>query len=143
MRRRAASGLGATGRKGRGTVMKSRGDITVSGVVMKEWQRTPKQLLHEWTQKQKRPRPQYQTRPAKPASHHRVSAYLLDKKNKERSLRATPDHVVPYRAPGSACSCAHVTERHRPRFHTSASSPSRSAPCGSSLSVARESKKSK
>ncbi len=77
--------------KGGGTVMKSRGDITVSGVVMKEWQRTPKQLLHEWAQKQKRPRPQYQTRPAKPASQHRVSVYLLDKKNKERSLRATPD----------------------------------------------------
>ena len=75
--------------------MKSRGDITVSGVVMKEWQRTPKQLLHEWTQKQKRPRPQYQTRPAKPASHHRVSAYLLDKKNKERSLRFTPDQSFP------------------------------------------------
>eukprot|EP00946_MAST-07B_sp_MAST-7B-sp1_P000372 g372.t1 len=81
--------------KGGGTVMKSRGDITVSGVVMKEWQRTPKQLLHEWTQKQKRPRPQYQMRPAKPPSHHRVSTYLLDKKNKERSLRFTPDQSFP------------------------------------------------
>ena len=33
--------------KGAGTVMKSRGEITVSGIVMKEWQRTPKQLLQE------------------------------------------------------------------------------------------------
>jgi len=31
----------------------------VSGVVLKEWQRTPKKLVEEWCQKQKRPRPQY------------------------------------------------------------------------------------
>lgn len=35
------------------------GDIVVSGVVMKEWQRTPKKLVEEWCQKQKRPRPYY------------------------------------------------------------------------------------
>jgi hypothetical protein len=37
----------------------SQGDIVVSGVVMKEWQRTPKLLVQEWCQKQKRPRPNY------------------------------------------------------------------------------------
>ena len=81
--------------KGAGSTLTSRGDITVSGVVIKEWQRTPKQLLHEWTQKQKRPRPRYEQRPAKPAHMHRVSVYLADPKKKERSLRFTPDQSFP------------------------------------------------
>lgn len=41
------------------TIMCKQGDIVVSGVIMKEWQRTPKKLVEEWCQKQKRPRPCY------------------------------------------------------------------------------------
>ncbi len=44
--------------------MCKQGDIVVSGVIMKEWQRTPKKLVEEWCQKQKRPRPCYNQAPA-------------------------------------------------------------------------------
>ena len=79
--------------KGAGSQRVGRGAVTVAGVLIKEWQRTPKQILHEWTQKNKRSRPFYQKRPAKPSSKHRVSAYLPDPNpsHKERSLRFTPD----------------------------------------------------
>jgi len=43
--------------KGAGTVVTSRGEVTAGGMVLKEWMRTPVQLLHEWSQSQKRPRP--------------------------------------------------------------------------------------
>eukprot|EP00948_MAST-09A_sp_MAST-9A-sp1_P001859 g1859.t1 len=45
--------------KGAGTVLKSRGEVTRQGLQLKEWQRTPKQLLLEYTQKEKKPKPRY------------------------------------------------------------------------------------
>ncbi|KAA0176650.1 hypothetical protein FNF27_01931 [Cafeteria roenbergensis] len=52
--------------KGAGTTITSRGDVTVGAITMKEWQRTPKQLLHEWTQRDKRPRPKFSKLRARP-----------------------------------------------------------------------------
>ena len=40
-----------------GGVVTSRGEVTHGGVTMKEWQRTPKQLINEYCQKEKRPKP--------------------------------------------------------------------------------------
>ena len=59
---------------------------------MKEWQRTPKQLVHEYCQKQKRPRPWYNKangKPAKPGGSGtcRVWLTLPDPKKKEKSLK--------------------------------------------------------
>ncbi len=46
-------------RAGAGTVIVSKGDITVGGIVMKEWQRTPCKLLEEFCQGAKRPMPRF------------------------------------------------------------------------------------
>ena len=53
--------------KGAGTTQTGKGTIVVSGVAMKEWQRTPKQLVHEYCQRQKRPKPRYYQDNGKPA----------------------------------------------------------------------------
>jgi len=46
--------------KGAGTVVISKGPVeTRSGVMIKDWQRLPTQLLLEWTQREKRPKPMY------------------------------------------------------------------------------------
>jgi hypothetical protein len=46
--------------RGAGSVLISKGPVeTKSGVLKKEWQRMPTQLLAEWAQREKRPRPQY------------------------------------------------------------------------------------
>lgn len=42
---------------GAGTVIVSKGDITVGGITVKEWQRTPCKLLEEYCQANKRPMP--------------------------------------------------------------------------------------
>ena len=79
--------------KGAGTVQVSRGEITVSGIQMKEWQRTPKQLLNEYTQSQKRPRPIYHIlrRAGGTAHKHWSRVVLRDKKGiKERDLLYEP-----------------------------------------------------
>lgn len=46
--------------RGAGAVLSASGPVeTRSGVVKKDWQRLPTQLLLEWTQREKRPKPQY------------------------------------------------------------------------------------
>ena len=45
--------------KGAGSVVKSKGEIMVQGVLVQEWQRTPIKLLEEYCQKEKRGKPQY------------------------------------------------------------------------------------
>ena len=63
---------------------------------MKEWQRAPSQLVQEYCQKQKRPKPIYQNERA-PAGHfwlvlviglmtHSIRVILPDVKNKEKDL---------------------------------------------------------
>ena len=45
--------------KGAGAIVRSKGDVQANGITIKEWQRTPKQLLLQFTQNQKRPNPLY------------------------------------------------------------------------------------
>lgn len=45
--------------KGAGAIVKSKGEITVQGLQIKEWQRTPMKLLEEFCQGNKRPMPKY------------------------------------------------------------------------------------
>jgi len=47
------------GRKKTSQLVKSRGEFETQGLTIKEWQRTPKQLVSEFCQGQKRPRPLY------------------------------------------------------------------------------------
>ena len=77
--------------KGAGTTQTGKGTIVVSGVAMKEWQRTPKQLVHEYCQRQKRPKPRYYQDNGKPApggsGGNRARLVLPDPKNPEKSLK--------------------------------------------------------
>ena len=45
--------------KGAGTVVVSKGEVTVAGITMKDWMKTPQTLLLEHTQHVKRPKPRY------------------------------------------------------------------------------------
>lgn len=77
--------------KGGGTVTVSRGDLTQQGVVCKEWQRTPQQLILEYTQSQKRLKPlYYKVKPAKEGLF-RVRCILPDGKNKAKDLNFSPE----------------------------------------------------
>jgi ATP-dependent RNA helicase DHX57 len=69
--------------RGAGAVVKSKGEIAVGGLVIKEWQRTPMQLLQEYCQGEKRPKPRYDSMRARegdPPGHSRVRAVLQDPK---------------------------------------------------------------
>ena len=72
--------------------MSSRGDITVGGLEMKEWQRTPVQLLQEYTQRQKRPKPRYDTVRASEKGKRRMRVVLQDPKKPgtDKDLLFTP-----------------------------------------------------
>ena len=54
--------------------MLTQAERVVSGVVIKEWQRTPKKLIEEWCQRQKRPRPVYSRASKKDQKHSDHSA---------------------------------------------------------------------
>lgn len=58
--------------KGAGTVVSSRTEREVAGMTIKEWQRTPMQLLDQYAQQQKRPRPQYRKMRADPGKEKYV-----------------------------------------------------------------------
>lgn len=45
--------------KGAGTVAISKGEVTVAGITMKDWMKTPQTLLLEYTVHNKRPKPRY------------------------------------------------------------------------------------
>ena len=79
--------------KGAGTVLTSRGEITVSGITMQEWQRTPKQLLHEYCAHIKRPRPVYFE--ARGPNPHRARVLLRDKKG----IKVRLVHLLPVADP--------------------------------------------
>ena len=78
--------------KGAGTARVGKGTIVISGIEMKEWQRTPKQLIHEWTQRMKRPKPFWSRangKPAQPGGSGNLRAWLTlpDPKKPEKSLK--------------------------------------------------------
>ena len=88
----AGAGAGAGGprkrthkQKGAGTIVKSRGTVTNAGITMKDWQRTPKQLVHEFCQSQKRPRPFF-NRAQAPPGKFRFRVCLPDPKKKEKNI---------------------------------------------------------
>lgn len=70
------------GRKKNVQVIKSRGEFTAQGITIKEWQRTPKQLLNEFCQAQKRPKPIFKKAPCREPDHFRTRVILPDPKGK-------------------------------------------------------------
>ena len=78
--------------KGAGSTKVGKGTIVISGIEMKEWQRTPKQLIHEWTNRSKRPKPYWSRANGKPAQpggsgSNRAWLTLPDPKKPEKSLK--------------------------------------------------------
>lgn len=72
--------------KGSGTVVRDSGEKKVGGVVLHSWQRTPKQLLHEYSQREGRKKPFYR-RARAIEGKYRACAILPDPKGKsERDL---------------------------------------------------------
>eukprot|EP00939_MAST-03C_sp_MAST-3C-sp1_P002717 g2717.t1 len=77
--------------KGAGTVLKSRGTVVHGGIQMAEWQRSPKQLVHEMCAGLKRPRPQWRNVKGTPEGRFRFRVVLPDPKQKrEKDLVFTP-----------------------------------------------------
>jgi hypothetical protein len=74
--------------KGAGTIRKSKGEITSGGVTIKEWQRTPKQLIQQYAQSNKRPRVQYRSARSSPGKF-KILVVLPDGKNSEKDFRVT------------------------------------------------------
>ncbi|GBG34645.1 ATP-dependent RNA helicase [Hondaea fermentalgiana] len=70
------------GRKKKVQVIKSRGEVTAQGMTIKEWQRTPKQLLNEFCQNQKRPKPIFKKAPCRDPDQFRTRVVLRDPKGK-------------------------------------------------------------
>ncbi|CAD7923926.1 unnamed protein product [Amoebophrya sp. A120] len=68
--------------RGGGTVVADKGPVTTSdGIALKSWQRLPSQVLLEWTQKQKRPKPRYVTAKAFQPDTFRKRCILPDVKD--------------------------------------------------------------
>jgi len=82
--------------KGAGSVVSSKGEIVVGGLQMKEWQRTPVQLLSEFAQRQKRPRPRYDTvRADSGKKRFRVVLQDAKKPGTDKDLIFTPKESFP------------------------------------------------
>ncbi|KAF1336029.1 Atp-dependent RNA helicase, partial [Globisporangium splendens] len=62
--------------RGAGTITVSRGEVERQGVLVKEWQRTPMQLLHEYCQSKKRRNPFYPSAKA-PEGKFSMSMFVL------------------------------------------------------------------
>lgn len=74
--------------KGVETIMKSKGPTVHSGITIKEWQRTPKQLIQQYAQSNKRPRVLYRGARSAPGMFKSL-VVLPDGKNKEKDFRVT------------------------------------------------------
>ncbi|KAJ0411570.1 hypothetical protein ATCC90586_004220 [Pythium insidiosum] len=76
--------------RGAGTVTVSRGEIVRQGVTLKEWQRTPMQVLHEYCQSKKRQNPRYVHARA-PEGRTRMRCILPDDKSSAKDLAFCPE----------------------------------------------------
>lgn len=86
-------GRGGT-RRGAGNtrIVSSRGDIKAGGITIKEWQRTPVQLLHEYAQHEKRPKPRFDPLRAEEKGKKKFRVVLQDPKKpgSDKDLLFTP-----------------------------------------------------
>ncbi|CAK4632364.1 unnamed protein product [Aphanomyces euteiches] len=80
--------------KGAGTVATSLGDQVRQGVLCKEWQRTPMQLLHEYCRSVKRQQAQYHNVHADSDTSYRVRCVLPDAKSRDKDLIFCPAQSV-------------------------------------------------
>ncbi|OQR99882.1 ATP-dependent RNA helicase [Thraustotheca clavata] len=80
--------------KGAGTVATSRGEQTRQGVLCKEWQRTPMQLLREYCQSVKRQQPIFHEVNSNNKNEFRVRCVLPDAKSKDKDLIFCPAQSV-------------------------------------------------
>eukprot|EP00397_Hematodinium_sp_SG-2012_P004472 GEMP01004484.1.p1 GENE.GEMP01004484.1~~GEMP01004484.1.p1 ORF type:complete len:1134 (+),score=294.52 GEMP01004484.1:166-3567(+) len=76
--------------KGAGSTIVDKGPQEREGVVIKTWQRMPTQLLHEWTQKEKRPKPEYRGVKAVNYGGWRMKCVLPDAKKADYTLEYAP-----------------------------------------------------
>jgi ATP-dependent RNA helicase DHX57 len=76
--------------RGAGTVMVSKGDTVRQGVMCKEWQRTPMQLLHEFCQSKKRRQAFYPRAKTHDTTMFRVRCVLPDGKDSSKDLSFCP-----------------------------------------------------
>ncbi|ETL82389.1 hypothetical protein L917_17438, partial [Phytophthora nicotianae] len=77
--------------RGAGTVSVSKGDTVRQGVLCKEWQRTPMQLLHEFCQSKKRRNAFYARARSKDAAKFRMRCVLPDDKDSSKDLSFCPE----------------------------------------------------
>ncbi|CAH0474125.1 unnamed protein product [Peronospora belbahrii] len=77
--------------RGAGTVSVSKGDTLCQGVVCKEWQRTPMQLLHEFCQAKKRRNAFYTRAKTQDMTMFRMCCVLPDVKDTEKDMRFCPE----------------------------------------------------
>ncbi|ETW01339.1 hypothetical protein H310_06897 [Aphanomyces invadans] len=80
--------------KGAGTVAVSQGEQVRQGVLCKEWQRTPVQLLHEYCRNVKRQPPRYHDVHTDSDHVFRVRCVLPDAKTKDKDLIFCPAQSV-------------------------------------------------
>ncbi|CAK4072233.1 unnamed protein product [Aphanomyces euteiches] len=80
--------------KGAGTVATSLGDQVRQGVLCKEWQRTPMQLLHEYCRSVKRQQARYHNVHADSDTSYRVRCVLPDAKSRDKDLIFCPAQSV-------------------------------------------------
>ncbi|KAG1713183.1 hypothetical protein DVH05_000903 [Phytophthora capsici] len=76
--------------RGAGTVSVSKGDAVRQGVLCKEWQRTPMQLLHEFCQSKKRRNAFYAKARSQDQSKFRMRCVLPDAKDSAKDLSFCP-----------------------------------------------------
>ncbi len=85
------SGVGKRKLRRLGGVVAARGPRMVGDVEVKEWQRLPRQLLQQYCQKQKRPRPRYSRARCDKPGMFRSRVVLPDPKSKEKDVVLCPD----------------------------------------------------
>ncbi|GAB5359363.1 hypothetical protein AAMO2058_000537600 [Amorphochlora amoebiformis] len=73
-----------------GGVVASRGPREINGVVIREHERFPKQLIHEYCQRQKRPKPRYQRCRCDVKDMFRSRIVLPDSKNESKDIVFEP-----------------------------------------------------
>lgn len=96
--------------KGGGTVQVSKGDSLRQGILCKEWQRTPIQLLSEYCQSKNRIKPYYHNTTAPGNAGYRSRCVLPDRKKKEKDLKFCP--VQDFNSLDEAKHCAALLALH-------------------------------
>ncbi|KAL7690424.1 putative RWD domain, RNA helicase HrpA, Helicase superfamily, ATP-binding protein [Plasmopara halstedii] len=77
--------------RGAGTVSVSKGDAVRQGILCKEWQRTPMQLLQDFCQSKKRRNAVYTRAKSKDAAKFRMRCVLPDAKDSSKDLNFRPE----------------------------------------------------